>query len=63
MNPELPAEEEMKKSPLLSWPAPQASWELRPVADANLSQPKSAFWILLLGLPNLTAGNPLAGPV
>lgn len=43
MNPELPAEEEMKKSPCPSWPAPRAPCELCPVAVSNRSQPKSAF--------------------
>ena len=61
MNPELPAEEKMKKSPCPSWPTPEASYELCPVADSNRSQLKSAFRILLWEQPNLTAGDPLEG--
>lgn len=40
MNPELPAEEEMKKKPLPAWSTPQASCVLCPVADSNRSQSK-----------------------
>lgn len=60
MNPELPAEKEMKKSPCPSWPAPQASREL---SCGRLPQKsaKKCFLILLREPPTLTAGGPLAG--